>query len=205
MTEIRQSSRSVLLVNSLTLAAMLAFAGNSILCRMALFDTAIDAASFTNIRLLSGALTLLLILAIKSNVKEATRHGSWFSALMLFLYAVCFSYAYIDLGAAAGALILFGLVQGTMIVSALLAGDRPAKIEIVGWICAAAGMVYLVIPGAQAPSLLGSLLMAIAGIAWGHLFHQGAYRAGCAGVNHIEFCPLACPGSTPVCIHDIVD
>lgn len=167
MTDNQRSLGSLLPAISLTTVAMLAFAGNSILCRMALYDAAIDAASFTNIRMLSGALTLLVILAMKSTLRKTTSCGSWFSALMLLIYAVCFSYAYIDLGAGTGALILFGLVQGTMIVSALLAGDRPSLIETLGWISAAAGMVYLVLPGAEAPSLSGTVLMAVAGIAWG--------------------------------------
>ena len=146
---------------------MLAFAGNSILCRMALLDGAIDAASFSNIRLLSGALTLLVLLTIKSSAKNIARSGSWSSALMLFLYALCFSYAYVDLSAGTGALILFGLVQATMIIAALLAGDRPSPVETLGWLGASAGLVYLVLPGIEAPSVVGTILMAIAGIAWG--------------------------------------
>ena len=103
---------------ALTMLAMLAFAGNSIICRMALQEGAIDAASFSNIRLLSGALALLIILSVKSSVNNLKQSGSWLSALMLFLYALGFSYAYIDLGAGTGALILFGLVQATMIIAA---------------------------------------------------------------------------------------
>jgi len=151
----------------LTTLAMLAFAGNSILCRMALQDGAIDAASFSNIRLLSGAIVLLLILVARSDASALRGSGSWPSALMLFLYAISFSFAYIDLGAGTGALILFGLVQATMIIAALIAGDKPTKGEAVGWLCATAGLVYLVLPGVEAPSPVGTVLMAIAGIAWG--------------------------------------
>jgi drug/metabolite transporter (DMT)-like permease len=147
--------------------AMLAFAGNSILCRMALQDGAIDAASFSNIRLLSGAIMLIVLLGFTSKIKNLTQTGSWPSALMLFLYAVCFSYAYVDLAAGTGALILFGLVQATMIIAALLAGDRPSPVETLGWLGASAGLVYLVLPGIEAPSVAGTILMAIAGIAWG--------------------------------------
>ena len=151
----------------LTMLAMLAFAGNSILCRMALLDGAIDAASFSNIRLLAGAIALLILLAIKSKARDALTGGSWLSALTLFLYALCFSYAYVDLGAATGALILFGLVQATMIIAALIAGDRPSAPETLGWLAATAGLVYLVLPGVEAPSVAGSMLMAVAGISWG--------------------------------------
>jgi len=147
--------------------ALLAFAGNSILCRMALKDGAIDAASFTSIRLISGALTLLVIVAANSSINKLSRSGSWLSAFMLFLYALGFSYAYIDLEAGTGALILFGMVQATMIVAALINGDKPTAIEILGWVCATAGIVYLVLPGIEAPSVAGSVLMGIAGIAWG--------------------------------------
>jgi drug/metabolite transporter (DMT)-like permease len=152
---------------ALTMLAMLAFAGNSILSRMALQDGAIDAASFSNIRLLSGALALLLILVAKPGANKLKQSGSWLSALMLFLYALSFSYAYLDLSAGAGALILFGLVQATMIIAALIAGDKPTAIEALGWLGASAGLIYLVLPGVAAPSATGTILMAVAGIAWG--------------------------------------
>lgn len=151
----------------LTTLAMLAFAGNSIICRMALQEGAIDAASFSNIRLLSGALALLIILFVKSSVSNLKQSGSWLSALMLFLYALAFSYAYIDLGAGTGALILFGLVQATMIIAALIAGDRPTGVEVLGWLCASAGLIYLVLPGVEAPSAVGTIFMSVSGIAWG--------------------------------------
>ncbi len=159
--------QSIAAAATLTILAMLAFAGNSILCRMALKDGAIDAASFSNIRLASGAIMLVVLLALKSNTGSVTQSGSWSSALMLFLYALCFSYAYVDLAAGTGALILFGLVQATMIIAALLAGDRPTAVEVLGWLGASAGLVYLVLPGVEAPSIAGTLLMAVAGIAWG--------------------------------------
>ena len=146
---------------------MLAFAGNSILCRMALRDGAIDPASFTSIRLLSGALALLLIVGLTSNKSSVREHGSWTSALVLFIYAVCFSYAYISLSAGAGALILFGFVQGTMIAMALWSGDRPNVSEWLGWLLAFGGLVWLLIPGIEAPPAAGASLMALAGIAWG--------------------------------------
>lgn len=147
--------------------AMLAFAGNSILCRMALADGAIDPASFTAIRLLSGAVALLLILGSAGKLKTVARHGSWVSALVLFLYAISFSYAYIELSAGTGALILFGFVQATMLAMALLAGARPAPVEWIGWVLAVAGLVWLMLPGVEAPSTAGALLMAASGVAWG--------------------------------------
>ena len=150
-----------------TSITMLAFAGNSILCRMALKDGAIDPASFTSIRLLSGAVALLLIVLLTSRDASIREHGGWASALTLFLYAVCFSYAYISLSAGAGALILFGFVQGTMIAMALWAGDRPSIAEWLGWLLAFGGLVWLLLPGIEAPPAVGATLMALAGIAWG--------------------------------------
>ncbi len=150
-----------------TSIAMLAFAGNSILCRMALRDGAIDPASFTSVRLLSGALALLLIVRLTSKDSSVREHGNWTSAFVLFIYAACFSYAYISLSAGAGALILFGFVQGTMIAIALWSGDRPNVSEWLGWLLAFGGLVWLLIPGIEAPATVGATLMALAGIAWG--------------------------------------
>jgi drug/metabolite transporter (DMT)-like permease len=150
-----------------TSITMLAFAGNSILCRMALRDGAIDPASFTSIRLLSGAVALLLIVRLTNNDASIREHGGWISALVLFFYAICFSYAYISLSAGAGALILFGFVQGTMIAMALWSGDRPSVSEWLGWLLAFGGLVWLLIPGIEAPPAVGATLMALAGIGWG--------------------------------------
>jgi drug/metabolite transporter (DMT)-like permease len=152
----------------LTLFAMLAFAGNSIICRLALMEQAIDPASFTAVRLASGALALALIVGIAHRRQTAGRKaGGWLSALALFVYAACFSYAYMSLDAASGALILFGFVQVTMIGAALVAGDRPGGFEWSGWLLAAAGLTLLLLPGAAAPSAAGAALMALAGVAWG--------------------------------------
>jgi len=151
----------------LTLAAMLAFAGNSIICRLALVGGSIDPGNFTYIRLASGAITLLLILRLRSGGLVVGTHGSWFSASLLFLYAICFSYAYVNLSTGTGALILFGCVQATMIVTALRSGDRPSAAESLGWLLAGCGFLWLLLPGVSAPSLQASSLMAIAGIGWG--------------------------------------
>jgi drug/metabolite transporter (DMT)-like permease len=150
-----------------TSITMLAFAGNSILCRMALRDGAIDPASFTSIRLLSGAIALLLIVRLRNGNVSIREHGGWLSALVLFFYAIFFSYAYISLSAGAGALILFGFVQGTMIAMALWSGDRPSLSEWLGWLLAFAGLIWLLIPGIEAPPAVGATLMALAGIGWG--------------------------------------
>jgi len=151
----------------LTGTAMFAFAGNSILCRLALRDAAIDPASFTTVRLGSGAIALLAVIALGRGTRALRGHGSWLSAAMLFTYALCFSYAYLSLSAGTGALLLFGCVQGTMIACGLLSGDRPTRYEWFGWSLAFGGLVWLVLPGVQAPPLTSALLMAAAGVAWG--------------------------------------
>ncbi len=150
-----------------TVTAMLAFAGNSILCRLALASMSIDPASFTAIRIVSGAVALTLICVAVRRNSAIVKRGSWLAAAMLFVYAVCFSYAYVSLGAASGALVLFGCVQGTMIAVALYRGDRPTVVEFLGWFCAIAGLAALLLPGATALSVAAAALMAAAGIAWG--------------------------------------
>jgi drug/metabolite transporter (DMT)-like permease len=149
----------------LTVLAMVAFAGNSLLCRLALKDTGIDAASFTALRLLSGALTLWLIVRLRGARHEVA--GNWLSAAALFAYAAGFSFAYLSLPAGAGALILFGAVQGTMIGYALWVGERLCWLQRVGLLGACGGLVGLLLPGLSAPPLQGSLLMLAAGVAWG--------------------------------------
>lgn len=144
---------------------MIGFAANSLLCRAALRGGDIDAPTFTAIRLASGALVLVLIVvARKSSLRGA---GSWPSAAALAAYAVAFSYAYLRIGAAVGALILFGCVQLTMIVGGLLRGERPTARQWIGWLVAVAGLVVLNAPGLDPPPATGAVLMAIAGIAWG--------------------------------------
>jgi drug/metabolite transporter (DMT)-like permease len=149
----------------LTLIAMLAFAGNSLLCRLALRDGQIDAASFTAIRIVSGALVLALFLAARGASPVAA--GNWRSAAALFAYAAAFSFAYLGLSAATGALLLFGAVQATMIGYGLWRGERFNRWQLLGLGLACAGLLILLLPGLVAPSLLHGLLMAGAGIAWG--------------------------------------
>ncbi|MDH5395335.1 MAG: DMT family transporter [Gammaproteobacteria bacterium] len=154
----------------LTTFAMLAFAANSIIGRMALIENAgsasIDAASYTSIRLLSGAFVLLLILVIRKCDLKIKNINS-VSALMLFTYAVCFSFSYINIATGTGALILFGSVQLTMILSGIVKGDYPGIQATSGTIIAFSGLIYLLLPGVSAPPLNSALLMAMAGIAWG--------------------------------------
>ena len=144
---------------------MIAFAGNSLLCRIALKDTGIDAASFTTIRLVSGALMLWLIVRVTRGGRPG--RGNWPSAFALFAYAAGFSFAYVSLPAATGALLLFGAVQATMIVHGIWAGERLRKMQWVGLVLALGGLVGLLLPGLSAPPLAASLLMLGAGLAWG--------------------------------------
>jgi drug/metabolite transporter (DMT)-like permease len=148
-----------------TALAMIAFAGNSLLCRMALRHTGIDAASFTSIRIVSGALVLWLIIAVRGERVSAA--GSWCSAMALFAYAAGFSFAYISLPAATGALLLFGAVQATMISHGLWKGERLRGRQVAGLMMAFSGLFGLLLPGLSAPPLQGSILMLAAGIAWG--------------------------------------
>ena len=150
---------------ALTSLAMMAFAGNSLLCRLALKQTQMDAASFTAIRLVSGALVLWLV-ACKFRGNR-TGAGNWPSALALFVYAAAFSFAYVSLPTATGALLLFGAVQATMIGYGLWTGERLRPIQLVGLALALSGLLGLLLPGLSAPPLAGSVLMLGAGVAWG--------------------------------------
>ncbi len=159
----------------LTSLAMIAFASNSLLCRLALKHTTIDAATFTFIRILSGAVALWLILEIRTRLRTDKMaslltdgsSGNWPSALALFVYAAAFSFAYVDLSVGTGALLLFGAVQATMILWGFRKGERLDAIQVVGFIAAVIGLVILVFPGLSAPPLIGSILMLGAGVAWG--------------------------------------
>jgi len=155
--------------------ALVAFAANSILCRVALRQGAIDPATFSTIRLASGAVTLLLVTprrksggvgGAQKNAVLGSSH-SWISAALLALYAIPFSFAYTRLSVGTGALILFGCVQTTMLIAALRSGERPHAMHWVGLMLALAGLVYLTLPGLSAPPLFDALLMGLAGIAWG--------------------------------------
>jgi drug/metabolite transporter (DMT)-like permease len=151
-----------------TALAMLAFAGNSLLCRMALKLTGIDAASFTAVRLVSGAVALALLLRWRAGVKTgAVANGNWGSAMALFAYAALFSFAYVSMTAATGALLLFGAVQASMIGWGVAHGERLRSWQLLGFATALAGMVALMLPGFAAPDWRDALAMAAAGVAWG--------------------------------------
>jgi drug/metabolite transporter (DMT)-like permease len=167
-----RSSRLALL----TALALFAFAGNSLLCRLALRGGGIDAASFTAIRLASGALMLALLVVLQSRRRDAPasasasaaeRRGDWPSAFALFAYAAAFSYAYLGLSAATGALLLFGAVQLTMLGRAFALGERLAARQWLGLAAALAGLGVLLLPGLAAPPPLAAALMLAAGVAWG--------------------------------------
>ena len=149
----------------LTLLAMIAFASNSLLCRAALRDTQVDAATFTFVRIFSGAVALWLILKLRRST--SSRAGDWISASALFVYAAAFSFAYNTLSAGTGALLLFGAVQATMILWGFRKGERLDAIQLAGLVIAITGLIVLVFPGISAPPLLGSILMLSAGLAWG--------------------------------------
>jgi drug/metabolite transporter (DMT)-like permease len=146
--------------------ALFCFAANSVLARLALGSGRIDAASFTAIRLVSGAIVLGFLLRYRGGPRAASK-GRWTGAILLFLYAAPFSFAYLSLPAGTGALLLFGAVQLTMIGAGLHSGERPQPLEWIGLIAAFSGLVYLNLPGLGAPSIHGALLMLLAGAAWG--------------------------------------
>lgn len=149
----------------LTAAAMIAFAANSVLCRLALGAGLIDASSFATVRTISGAVLLAAILLLRQ--KAVTARPNWRSVVALYLYMVFFAFAYLSLSAGTGALILFGAVQLTMFSVALRSGERFPAVSWAGLTLAIAGLVYLVSPGLTAPDPLGAALMTVAGISWG--------------------------------------
>lgn len=155
------SPRTILL----TALTMAAFASNSLLCRAALKGTSIDAASFTSIRLASGALALWVI--VRLTRRDRRGDGNWLSALALLAYAATFSFAYLQLSAATGALLLFAAVQATMITYGVVTGERLWWMQVAGLVLAFGGLVWLLLPGLASPPLLGALLMLSAGVAWG--------------------------------------
>jgi drug/metabolite transporter (DMT)-like permease len=160
-------NQSLLKTSLLSVLALIAFAANSVICRLALGSGTIDVPSFTAIRLISGAVMLFIILSIKANKKEATSTGSWTAGLALFIYAITFSYAYLSLDTGTGALVLFGSVQITMILLSMIYGTRLQSSEWFGVVIAFIGFIYLILPSITTPSISGFMLMAVAGISWG--------------------------------------
>ena len=179
----------------LTAAAMLAFAANSILCRLALAQGGIDPASFGSLRLVSGALTLVLVLRLRPQpVAAVPARVDWLAAAMLFAYVAFFSFAYLSLAAGTGALILFGAVQLTMLAAGWRAGESFGRLGGLGFALAAGGLVWLMLPGVSAPPLLGAVLMALAGVAWGVYSLRGrgvADPLAATAGNFLRAAPLA--------------
>lgn len=177
---------------ALTLSAMLAFAGNSLLCRLALKQTAIDPTTFVVIRVVSGALMLWLVLALRQQSERL--EGSWAGALALLAYALAFSFAYTHIPAGTGALLLFGAIQISMILYGLTIGERLAPLQCVGMALAIAGLVALMLPGTDAPPVFYGFLMILSGVAWSiySLLGRGARNpvAATAG-NFIRAAPVA--------------
>jgi drug/metabolite transporter (DMT)-like permease len=189
-----------------TALALLAFAGNSILCRLALRREAIDPASFSSVRLVAGALTLAFLVRWTRGAPRPQAGPSWISAAALFLYAVPFSFAYVSLDAGVGALLLFGAVQLTMILAAVRRGDRPGRVQWLGLALASGGLLYLVLPGLSAPPPAGSALMLLAGMAWGIYSLRGGDATDPlaeTAVNFARAVPLALVVSllTPARLH----
>ena len=171
---------------------MVAFAGNSLLCRLALKNSSIDAATFTSIRIVSGALTLYIILRLRGGTSGAA--GSWPSAFWLFAYAASFSFAYITLPAGTGALLLFGAVQATMIGYGLWRGERLRVMQMVGLILAFAGLAILLLSGLSAPPAMDAALMLFAGVAWGIYSLRGRTTGDATSVtagNFLRAVPFA--------------
>ena len=202
----------------LTLLAMLLFAGNSVLCRLAFGQHAIDAASFTAIRLLSGTLLLLLLNHIRNRAAAISADsaansccsggGSWLSALLLFIYAASFSFAYLRLSTGTGALLLFATVQLTMILAGLWSGEKFSARQVGGLLIAMAGLVTIMLPGLSTPSTVGALLMLAAGIAWGIYSLRGRHATDPIGEttgNFLRATPLSILLSVALWSHSHVD
>ena len=182
----------------LTAVSMVAFAGNSLLCRLALKSTAIDPASFISIRLVSGALALWLILWIRRTSSRGAKaskdrvSGDWLSASALFIYAAAFSFSYTHVSAGVGALLLFGAVQATMMGYGIAMGERLSKLQLLGLAAACAGLVGLLLPGLSAPPLQSALLMLASGVAWGVYSLRGRQAADATHATAGNFLRAAC-------------
>ncbi len=179
-------------IAALTIAAMFTFAANSLLCRLALGQQAIDPASFTTIRVASGAATLWLIFFLQRAGRAAPK-ADWRAAVALAAYMIFFSFAYVTLSAGAGALILFGAVQITMFSAALRGGESFSAVSWAGLVLAVAGLAYLVLPGLAAPDPLGAVMMGVAGLAWGVyslLGRGGRDPLGATATNFLWCLPL---------------
>jgi drug/metabolite transporter (DMT)-like permease len=190
----------VIKIVTYTAFSLTAFAFNSILCRMALGAGEADAAGFTAVRLASGAVALIVLSYFAGGGNGSLKRGNWVSAFFLFLYAICFSFAYIGLTAATGALILFSSVQFTMIAVTLFRGDRLKSLELLGLVVAIGGLVYLLFPGLSTPPLTASALMVAAGAAWAFYTLRGKGSADPLGDttgNFIRSVPMVVLAAVP--------
>lgn len=179
---------------SFTAAALVGFAANSVLCRLALRGGEIDAASYTAVRLISGAVVLALLAWPRSSASRTMSRGSWTSALALFIYAAPFSYAYVRVNTGVGALVLFGCVQTSMLGWAIARGERPRFLVWLGLAIAAGGLVALARPGGGAPDALGTAAMALAGVAWAIYTLRGkgvAHPLAATAGNFVRTVPMA--------------
>jgi len=193
LAPVAQGGALTLRTLALTAAAMLAFAANSLLCRLALHDDGIDPASFGSLRLAAGAAMLGLVLQLRSG-ERSRAPADWPAATMLFAYVALFSFAYLSLPAGTGALILFGAVQLTMFGVGLRAGETFRADAWCGLALAIAGLVYLVSPGVAAPPPAGAAMMAGAGVAWGVYSLRGrgvADPLAATSANFLRAAPLA--------------
>jgi len=189
----RKVTSTVASTKLLTVIAMVAFAANPLICRLALGQQLIDAASFTSVRVVSGAVTLALIM-----LPRWRRHGrgsvDWRSVSMLFTYMVFFSFAYLSLSASTGTLLLFGAVQFTMFIAAMRDGERFTSLSSAAFFLASIGLIYLVSPGITSPDPLGATLMVVAGVAWGGYSLLGRSAADpleSTAINFIYSVPMA--------------
>jgi drug/metabolite transporter (DMT)-like permease len=190
----------------LTALAMIAFASNSLLCRLALKQTAIDPATFTFVRVFSGAIALWLVTRMRGI--SLNKSGNWPSALALYVYAAAFSFAYAGLPAGTGALLLFAAVQATMILWGFHKGERLDLIQVFGLVIALAGLVLLVFPSLSAPPLIGSMLMLSAGVAWGIYSVRGKVAGDAIAVttgNFVRAVLFVAAGSLALISHAHVD
>jgi drug/metabolite transporter (DMT)-like permease len=173
-----RAMRGQLRIFVLTAATMIAFAANALLCRAALRGGALDVVSFTVIRIVSGAAVLAAIVRVRNGPGQILTAGSWYSAVVLIVYAITFSLAYVRIGASTGALLLCGAVQLTMLTGALLNREHPTLRQWIGFATAAIGLVMVNLPSLDPPSPVGAALMIASGVAWGmySLHGRGATR-----------------------------
>lgn len=176
----------------LTLLTLTAFAANSVLCRLALFEERMDPALFTLLRLTSGALVLLLLCRAR---QPSPRQGDWGGALALLVYAAAFSFAYLTLTTGTGALLLFAAVQLSMLAPPLLRGESLPRRQWAGLLLAMAGLVLLLLPGIRAPDPLGAALMIAAGIAWACYTLRASRFADPVAANAGHFLRASLPAS----------